>query len=96
VSLLITYSIISNDYLIVVDNRYIQEKNPHLYAVKKINSCSVFFLSFFFIIRVKYILAPCSLQTLFFVPSFLFVIKCGTCAMEKNANGTSINFFIQN
>jgi hypothetical protein len=56
----------------------------------------VYFFKVFFIIRVKYILAPCSLQTLFFVSSFLFVIKCGTCAMRKNANGTSINFSIQN
>jgi hypothetical protein len=51
-------------------------------------------LNFFF--RVKYIFAPCSLKTLFFVSLVFIFFIGGTCAMEKDGDSTSVHFSVQN
>jgi hypothetical protein len=46
--------------------------------------------------RVKYPTHPCGLQTVFFALWILIFIIAGTCGMEKDRNGTSVHFSIQN
>jgi len=36
------------------------------------------------------------LKTLFFATQFSFFFIRGTCAMEKDGDGASVNFFVQN
>jgi hypothetical protein len=45
---------------------------------------------------VKYLIALCGLQILFFAPRVFIFIIGGTCGMGKDGHGTSIQFSVQN
>jgi hypothetical protein len=46
--------------------------------------------------RVKYIFSPCGLKLLFFAPSVFIFFIGDTYAMEKDGDGTSVHFSVQN
>jgi hypothetical protein len=45
---------------------------------------------------VKYFFVPCGQKVLFFIPLVFIFFIGGACAMEKNRDGTSVHFLVQN